>query len=187
MRVLILAPFSDGALKRLQLSADAVHESWLAAGALQDPEELGARLSRERFDAVVVEGDFLFGETFDAAPDLRFAGICRAATNQIDVQAATERGVLVVNTPGRNANAVAELVLGLMLSLARRVPEADRYVRGRQWDSPTAPYTSLRGRELGGRTAGIVSLGAIGRRVAELCGAVGHLLPVITVARSAPR
>jgi len=173
MRVLILAPFSAGALARLREPAEAVHESWLETGALQDPEELGARLDREGFDAVVVEGDFLFGETFDAAPGLRFAGICRAATNQVDVDAATERGIAVVNTPGRNANSVAELALGLMFSLARRVPEADRYVRGRRWESPLGPYTGLRGVELAGRTVGIVGLGAIGRQVAKVCRAVG--------------
>ena len=177
MRVLILAPFSGGALARLRESAEAVHESWLATGVLQDPEELGARLEREGFDAVVVEGDFLFVETFDAAPGLRFAGICRAATNQVDVDAATQRGVVVVNTPGRNANGVAELTLGLMLSLARRVSEADRYVRGRKWESPIAPLTDLRGIELAGRTVGIVGLGAIGRQVARLCCSVGmHVL-----------
>lgn len=177
MRVLILAPFSPLALARLRESAKAVHESWLETRVLQDPEFLGARLEREGFDAVVVEGDFLFGETFDAAPGLRFAGICRAATNQVEVEAATERGVLVVNTPGRNATAVAELTIGLMFSLARRVPEADRYVRGRKWESPLDPYTSLRGVELAGRTVGIVGLGAIGRQVAKLCRALAmHVL-----------
>jgi len=177
MRVLILAPFSAGALARLRESADALHENWLETGVLQDPEDLGTRLDREGFDAVVVEGDFLFAETFDGAPRLRFAGICRSATNQVDVDAATERGIVVVNTPGRNANGVAELALGLMFSLARRVAEADRYVRARRWESPLAAYTGLRGAELAGRTVGIVGLGAIGRQVARLCRAVGmHVL-----------
>ncbi len=93
--------------------------------------------------------------------------------NQIDVEAATERGIVVINTPGRNAGAVAELTIALMLAAGRRVAEADRYMRERKWKSPTAPYRELRGIELGGKVAGIVGLGAIGRRVAELCNAFG--------------
>ncbi len=170
----MLAPFSAPAIAELQAAGiDVVHEDWLETGTIQDPEELGGRLSRDGVGAVVVEGDFLFAETFDLAPELGFAGICRAAVNQIDVEAATERGVVVVNTPGRNAPAVAELTLGLMLAAARRIPESDKYVRSGSWGSPTGPYRELRGRELAGKLAGVVGLGAIGRRVSALCNALG--------------
>lgn len=174
MRALILAPFAKQSLQELnECGFETVHESWLDSDELQDPEELGHRLYAENFDAVIVEADFLFAETFDAAPNLKLAGICRSATNQVDVAAATERGIIVVNTPGRNANAVAEMAIALMLSAARRVAESDRYVRSEQWESPTEPYRSLRGVELKEKVAGIVGLGAIGRRVAELCNAFG--------------
>lgn len=177
MRVLILAPFAAESLAELRDEMDAVYESWLETGTIQDPEALGARLKDGRFDAVVVESDFLFAETFDATPGLKIAGVCRAALNQVDVSAATERGIVVVNTPGRNAAAVAEHAIGLMLAVARRTAEADRYVRGRRWESPSEPYRSLRGVELGGKVAGIIGLGAIGRRVAALCSAFGmHVL-----------
>ena len=174
LRVLILAPFSGESLNRLRdAEVDVSYESWLESGQLQDPEKLGHRINTEETDAVVVEADFLFAETFDAAPGLKFAGICRTATNQIDVEAATARGILVVNTPGRNANAVAELTLALMLATARRMAESDRYVRARKWESPTEPYSDLRGSELNGKVAGIIGLGAIGRLVAGLCNAFG--------------
>ena len=174
MRALLLAPFSEQAIAELVAAGiEVVHEDWLQTGTLQDPEELGARISRDGIGAVVVEGDFLFAETFDLAPELGFAGICRAAVNQVDVEAATERGVVVVNTPGRNAAAVAELTLGLMLAVARRIPESDRYVRSGSWESPTGPYRELRGSELAGKLAGVVGLGAIGRRVSALCNALG--------------
>lgn len=172
-RVLVLAPLSVSALTQLKSFADVVYENCWETGKIQDPEELGRRLAVESFDAVVVESDFLFDETFAASPQLRFAGICRAAVNQIDVQAATDRGVVVVNTPGRNANAVAEMTIGLMFALARRIPEADRHIRAGRWESPAGPYISMRGVELAGKLAGIVGLGAIGRRVAVLCGAIG--------------
>ena len=174
MRALVLAPFSAPEIAELQAAGvDVVHEDWLETGTLQDPEELGVRLASDRIGAVVVEGDFLFVETFDLAPELGFAGICRAAVNQVDVEAATKRGVVVVNTPGRNAVAVAELTLGLMLAAARRIPESDKYVRSGSWASPTGPYRELRGRELAGKLAGVVGLGAIGRRISALCNALG--------------
>jgi D-3-phosphoglycerate dehydrogenase len=160
-------------MAELRESAEVTHEDWLVTGAIQDPVELGRRLAAERFDAVVVEADFLFGETFDAAPRLGLAGICRSATNQVDIAAASERGVIVVNTPGRNANAVAEHTLALMLAVARRIPEAHEYVRGLRWESPSDPYRLMRGTELGGRTVGVVGLGAVGRRVAALCNGFG--------------
>ena len=171
---MILAPFAEESLIELKNAGiDTVHESWLETDELKDPEELGLRLHCEGFDAVIIEADFLFAETFIAAPELRLAGICRSALNQIDVAAATELGVTVINTPGRNAAAVAEMTIGLMLAAGRRIVEADRYVRGRKWESPTAPYRELRGMELGGKVAGVIGLGAIGRRVAELCTAFG--------------
>lgn len=174
MRALVLAPFSEPVIADLHAAGvEVVHEDWLQTGILQDPEELGARISRDRFGAVIVEGDFLFEETFDLAPELGFAGICRAAVNQIDVASATERGIVVVNAPGRNAAAVAELTLGLMLAVARRIPESDNYVRGGSWVSPIGPHRELRGFELNGKVAGVVGLGAIGRRVSAFCNALG--------------
>jgi D-3-phosphoglycerate dehydrogenase len=178
MHSLILAPFSEVALERLSSSMKVTYESWLDTRKLWDPEELAARLDREDIRVLVVESDFVFEEVFDAAPRLKFVGICRGATNQIDVDAATERRVLVVNTPGRNANAVAEHTLALMLALARRIPEADVYMRGGHWQNPTDPYISLRGRELSGSTLGIIGLGAIGRAL----GVIGLALGMTVVA-----
>ena len=178
MHALILAPFSEVALEKLSSSIRVTYESWLDTRTLWDPEELAARLDRENIGVLVVESDFVFEEVFDAAPGLRLVGICRGATNQIDVDAATERGVLVVNTPDRNANAVAEHTLALMLALARRIPEADVYLRDGRWRNPTDPYISLRGRELRGSTLGIIGLGAIGKTL----GVIGLALGMVVVA-----
>ena len=140
---------------------------------LWDPAELAVRLADESIEAVVAEVDFLFGEVFEDPSPLRFIGLCRNATNQIDLDAAAARGVTVVNTPGRNANAVAELVMGLALSLVRRIPSAHSYVRDGNWEHPMAAYLDLRGGELSGRTMGVVGMGDIGRRVARLARAFG--------------
>ena len=140
---------------------------------LWDPAELAVRLAHESIEAVVAEVDFLFAEVFEDPSPLRFIGLCRNATNQVDLEAAAARGVTVVNTPGRNANAVAELVMGLALSLVRRLPSAHAYVRDGDWEHPLAAYLDLRGGELSGRTMGVVGMGDIGRRVARLARAFG--------------
>ena len=165
---LVLAPFDAAGLDRLRAGGlDVTYESWLDTGELCDPEELGRRLDAEGKGYVVVEADFVFEETMDLAPGLKLVGICRNALNHVDIDAATDRGVLVVNTPGRNGAAVAELTVGLMLGLARRFPAADAWVHGRKWSDPAAGYAEFRGAEIQGKTVGIIGLGAIGRMVAE--------------------
>ncbi len=174
MKALILAPFHPDSLARLREHGEVVYESWLNTGALADPEELGARLSAESFDVLITEADFVFEETFDAAPNLKFVGVCRGEIGQhVDMDAAMQRGVLVVNTPGRNAVAVAELTIGLMISLARRIPAADAMIRAGQWQSAVDNLTQWQGVELAGKTAGLVGLGAVGREVAKRLAAFG--------------
>ncbi len=172
-QALILAPFAEGELQRLAGRLDVEYESWMESGRLHDPEELARKLNQRGASVLVVELDFVFEEVFEAVPELKFVGICRAATSHVDIEAATANGVAVVNTPGRNAQAVAEHALGLMLALARRITEGHEFVKAGRWVNPVGPYVELRGVELAGRTLGIVGLGAIGRRLAEMAGAIG--------------
>ncbi len=178
MRALILAPFSDRQLTRLRRSIDVVYESWIDANRLQDPDELGQRLAAEDVGALVVEADFVFEEVFAAAPGLRLVGVCRNALNQVDIESATAHGVAVSHAPGRNTNAVAEMALGLMLSLARQIPAAHALVAGAAWRDPSSGYRDFRGREIAGATVGVVGFGQIGREVARKCGALGARLVV---------
>lgn len=173
MRALILAPFSEPFLARLRKQLDVRYESWLDTEALQDPEELGARLAREAIDVLVVEADFVFDEVFEAAPCLRLVGVCRNALTQVDVDSATAHGVAVTHAPGRNTNAVAEMTIGLMLALARRIPQASALVAAGGWDAPVLGYERFRGREIAGSTVGVVGFGQIGREVARKCVALG--------------
>jgi len=174
MKALILAPFSSEALERLnQAGVKVIYESWLDTGKLYDPEELGERVRSQAIDILVVEADFVFEEVFQAAPKLKLVGICRAAVDHVDVSTATQHGVIVINTPARNAIAVAELTLGLMLCLARRIPQSHNLVKSGGWVDPVGPYRELRGVDLAGKTAGLVGLGAVGREVARRLNALG--------------
>lgn len=105
----------------------------------------------------------------DAAPRLELIAQGTSGTDNIDIAAARERGIAVLNLPGANANAVAELVLGNMIALTRTVPQYTREVASGTWhraDSATR-------HELAYYALGIVGLGEVGRRVARLAAAFG--------------
>jgi D-3-phosphoglycerate dehydrogenase len=173
VRALILAPFSERQLRRLRRRIDVVYESWTDTTWLQDPVELGRRLAAEDMGVLVVEADFVFEEVFAAACGLRLVGVCRNALNQVDIESATTHGVAVTHAPGRNTNAVAEMALALMLSLARRIPAAHALVAGAAWRDPSSGYRDFRGREIAGATVGVVGFGQIGREVARKCATLG--------------
>ncbi len=96
------------------------------------------------------------------APKLRVIGRAGVGVDNIDAEAATRRGIVVMNTPGANAIAVAELTIGLMLALARKLPAANSTMHAGKWEKK-----SLQGVELRGKTLGILGLGRIGLEVAK--------------------
>jgi D-3-phosphoglycerate dehydrogenase len=102
----------------------------------------------------------------EAAPALKVISRCGIGLDNVDLQAATERGIDVYNTPDAPSAAVAELALGLMLGVLRKIAEADRNIRAGKW-------RPLMGGLLGQRTVGVIGYGRIGRRVAGLVRAFG--------------
>jgi D-3-phosphoglycerate dehydrogenase / 2-oxoglutarate reductase len=98
----------------------------------------------------------------DSAPELRVIGRAGAGVDTIDVEAATARGIVVVNAPGGNAVAAAEHSLALMFTLARRVAAADAALKRGQWSR-----SAYIGSELTGKTLGLVGLGRVGSEVAR--------------------
>jgi D-3-phosphoglycerate dehydrogenase len=103
-----------------------------------------------------------------AAPKLRVIGRAGVGVDNIDTDAATRQGIVVMNTPGANAVAVAELTLGLMIAMGRSIPRANATMHAGKWDKK-----SLQGQELRGKTLGIVGLGRIGLEVARRANAFG--------------
>ncbi len=109
-------------------------------------------------------------EVLASAPRLRVVSNFGVGFDNVDVAAATERGIVVCNTPGVLSDAVADLTMALVLSLARRLLEAERFVREGRW-RPGQPMAL--GADVRGRTLGIVGLGRVGREVARRAHAFG--------------
>ena len=127
------------------------------------PEELADADALVVRSAVQVDAALL-----EHAPRLRVIGRAGVGVDNIDTAAATHRGIVVMNTPGANAVAVAELTLGLMIAMARSIPRANETMHAGKWDKKT-----LQGAELRSKTLGIVGLGRIGLEVARRAAAFG--------------
>lgn len=166
-RALVTAPLRGPGLDRLAELAYVVHEPWIDQDPLRiyDDEGLARRLDSEDASILVVESDLVGPRTL-GRPGLLAVAATRGAPDNVDLAAATAASVPVLFTPGRNADAVAEHTLGLLLAVLRGIPAADREVRaGEVWAGGTIPYQRHRGRELTGMRAAIVGLGAVGRAV----------------------
>jgi D-3-phosphoglycerate dehydrogenase len=98
----------------------------------------------------------------ERAPKLRVIGRAGVGVDNVDLEAATAAGVLVMNTPGGNSISVAEHTLALMLAMARHIPQASASTRAGKWEKK-----KFLGNELRGKTLGIVGLGSIGRQVVK--------------------
>jgi phosphoglycerate dehydrogenase-like enzyme len=118
------------------------------------------------------------GANMAAATRLRVISVSGAGVDRIDVDAASETGIAVLNVAGAGAGAVAEYVVGSLIAIARRFVELDRLVRNRGFDRGSRPV----GIELRGRRLGIVGLGHVGREVARMASS-GLGMTIATIAR----
>ena len=147
---------------------------------------------REKLLAAVVDADALLvrsattvdAEVLAAAPKLKIVARAGVGLDNVDVDAATARGVLVVNAPTSNIHSAAEHALALLLSAARQIPAADATLREHTWKR-----SSFSGTEIFGKTVGVVGLGRIGQLVAQRLAAFGaHITaydPYVSQARAA--
>ena len=173
LRAFVTAPLRGPGFDALKRMADVIYEPWLeyVPIRLYDPPRLAQRLAEERADLLICEADFCSGPVMDLP--LRAIVATRGEPSNVDVRAATAAGIPVLHTPGRNAEAVAELTVALLFAVNRRIIPADRDVRTGQVFTDTLPYQRYRADLLAGRTFGIVGLGAVGRAVSRRMEALG--------------
>jgi phosphoglycerate dehydrogenase-like enzyme len=192
MRALITASFDDAAKARLGRHMEVVHEDWKARQTIYfDGAQFAARIREVGADVLIIEADLVHAEVLESCP-LRMIGCCSGDPVNVDLELATKKGIPVFHTPGRNADAVADLTLAFLLMLARHLaPIHDTYRQGAERIAGAGDflkmYTRFTGMELGGRTVGLVALGAVGREVAaRLVAFKAHVLAYDPYVRDAP-
>ncbi|NWF56166.1 MAG: phosphoglycerate dehydrogenase [Syntrophaceae bacterium] len=162
-RILITDDLGRAGLNLLEAAADVKHDLL----KLPTPEKLMQTIGD--YDAVITRsGTPLTAPIFEAAKKLKVAGRAGVGLDNIDIEAATRRGVLVMNTPEANSLAAVELTIGLMLALCRHIPRADASVKKGEWTR-----SKFMGVQLSGKSLGVIGLGRIGSKVATRCQAFG--------------
>jgi D-3-phosphoglycerate dehydrogenase len=162
MKVLVADSVSERAVEILR-----EQESW---DVVFLPKKAGANVMEEIRDAdalVVRSATKVTAPLLANAGRLRVIGRAGTGVDNVDLDAATQKGVVVMNTPGGNAVSVAEHTLALLLALARRIPQADASMKQGRWEKK-----KLEGMELRGKTLGLIGLGQIGSHVASLAKAL---------------
>jgi D-3-phosphoglycerate dehydrogenase len=132
---------------------------------LGSPAQVAALL--DGHEALVVQGAPVTDSVLDASSALRLVACARGGPVNVDLEAASERGIPVVTTPGKNAEGVAELTIAFLVMIARRLPEAIRHVEsGGEFCHDNYEGSRYFGHDLAGHTLGLIGFGQVGRRVA---------------------
>ncbi len=162
MKILIADNVSERAVEILK-----AEESWNVVFLPKKPGATAAEEVRDADALIVRSATKVTAQLLQNAERLRVIGRAGVGVDNVDLDAATQKGVVVMNTPGGNAVSVAEHTLALLLALARRIPQADASMKRGQWEKK-----KLQGTELRGKTLGLVGVGRIGSEVARLAKAL---------------
>jgi D-3-phosphoglycerate dehydrogenase len=158
------APLRGPGLDVLRELGEVVLDPWIDHEPLRlyDADALAARATEVGATVLICEADKCAGAVLDLP--LVAIGSTRGDPTNVDLAGATAKGIPVLRAPGRNADGVAELTVGLLLAVTRHLLPADRDVRdGQVYRDGSIPYQRFRGWQLAGQTAGLVGLGAVGR------------------------
>src|SRR6266850_4095672 len=179
MKVLVCDPVSPKGIALLQQRPE--FEVVALPGRLSEAELVP--LVKDVVAMLVRSETKVTSKVIEAAPLLRVVGRAGVGVDNVDVEAATQHGVVVMNTPGGNTISTAELAFAMILSLARRVPQAHASMVAGKWDRK-----QFQGAELSGKTLGVLGLGRIGSEVARRALAFGMRVagydPFLTEARA---
>lgn len=162
MKVFVADDVNKDKLAPLELAGiDVVKETKLP------PDDLTDRL-KDADGVIVRSATRITAELMDQAPKLRVIGRAGVGVDNIDVKAATQRGIVVMNAPDGNTITTAEHTIALLVSMARNVPQAHAKLQSGEWDKK-----SFVGVELNGKTLGVIGLGRIGKHVAQIARGFG--------------
>lgn len=174
--VLVCAPMDPRSKERLACLGTPRYAGWGGPEGMHaaplEPEQLVA-LGREA-SIIILGPEAIAAEMLQQLPNLCILAVSRAGIEGVDVAAATDRGIPVLNTPGRNAEAVADFTFALIFAMVRKTTQAEDLLRSGGWVNWLSPYKAgLEGLELSGRILGLIGFGHIGRLVAKRADAFG--------------
>ena len=169
MKVYVRAPYPENRLAELrEMFDEVVYEPWNATGERYYEDEMLEHLLSVQPDVLITELDRVTEKVLAGYKGLKVIGDCRATPANLDTAACTKAGVPVLCTPGRNNQAVAELVVSLIILHMRHGLEAIQWVKDGKWVAGTTPYFLWMGHELQYKRVGLVGFGAVAQAAAKI-------------------
>lgn len=170
MKILITAPYHPEAQEELrQTLGEIVYREWKSKGSAYNETELIDLLKDVKPDALITEHDQVSEKVLQAYPHLRFIGVCRGTPSNIAVDTATKLGIPVFNTPARNAQAVAEMLIANLITFMRNTLAGIKWLDEEKWEAGAhTSYLQFKGNEIAGKKIGMVGFGAVGQRTANI-------------------
>lgn len=174
MKVYVRAPYSEECLSELKNMFDEViYDPWTNTGERFYEDEMLKKLLEIKPDILITELDRITHKVLSGYDGLKLIGDCRSNPANIDIRACTEFNVPVICTPARNAIAVAEYIVGMILMHFRHLPESMEWVKKDKWIKGTTPYYTWMGNEICSKKVGLIGMGAVAKHLAKILSAFG--------------
>jgi D-3-phosphoglycerate dehydrogenase / 2-oxoglutarate reductase len=170
MKILVTAPYNEKGLFELKQNfGEVIYKPWKVNNRAYNEAELLTLLYETEAEALITEHDQITANVINVNAHLQFVGVCRGTPSNVDLEAATKRGIPVFYTPARNAQAVAEMFISNVIAFMRHTMPARQWLLDRKWDKGAhTSYLEFKGNELAGKTIGMIGFGAIGQLIARL-------------------
>lgn len=170
LKILVTSEYSKSGLEKLNEWFEEVeYIPWTEKGKAMSKDELMEFITDFNPDGIITELDNISSEIIEKCKNLKFIGDCRGTPSNIDLEALKEKNIPVFYTPGRNAHAVSELLVGMLIAYYRNLMDAALWTKEGNWiEPPPKSYYMYQGNELFGKKVGFVGFGAIGKLTAKI-------------------
>ncbi|MDD5502509.1 MAG: NAD(P)-dependent oxidoreductase [Candidatus Thermoplasmatota archaeon] len=174
MKALITAPFHEEGIRILRKYMQVDYENWKETGKMySDANEFADKINKNNYDVLILETEQVDEDVLSKCPGVKIIASCRGNPINIDREAASSRGIPIFYTPARNAQAVAEHTIAIMFAAVKHLISMDRELHAGKLkieseDDLTKMFNRWTSFEIGGKTVGVIGLGAIGYRVAKM-------------------